>query len=484
MDLVEKLTFRDLTLFLRIFLGKNSTMKIINSAREGLLCLLFIVLQGVSAAVEETAPNILFIMADDLGIGDLSSHGADDMQTPYIDKLMASGCRFSNAYANCPVCSPTRAAFLTGRYPDMVGVPGVIRTHRVNNWGYLSADAATLPQVLKPAGYHTALIGKWHLGLVEPNTPIGRGFDYFKGFLGDMMDDYYKHRRHGVNYMREGRKVITPKGHATDLFSDWAADYIRQRGREDAPFFLFLSYNAPHTPIQPPRDWTDKVKEREEGIHEKRARLVALIEHMDAGIGRVLAALKESGAHEDTLVVFTSDNGGQANVGARNAPWRGEKQEMWEGGLRVPACVSWPGKIKPGSRFDGDSMTMDWLPTLAEVAGASAPEGIEGKSLWSALTGKGKGPAERFLVWVRREGGHKYGGQDYYAVRRGQWKLLQNTAFEPFKLFDLRSDPGEKHPVEKSGKERRELEFLLREHVRRAGFVPWQGRVPDVEMVK
>ena len=459
-------------------------MNAINAIRVRILLFLALIVLGACSRVEGGVPNILFIMADDLGIGDLSSHGANDMRTPHIDRLMASGCRFSNAYANCPVCSPTRAAFLTGRYPDMVGVPGVIRTHRVNNWGYLSAEATTLPQVLKPAGYHTALIGKWHLGLVEPNTPMGRGFDDFKGFLGDMMDDYYNHRRHGVNYMRKGRKMIAPEGHATDLFSDWAAAYIKERAGQESPFFLFLSYNAPHTPIQPPKQWVGKVKSREKGITEKRARLVALIEHMDAGIGRVIAALRESGEHDNTLVVFTSDNGGQANVAARNAPWRGEKQEMWEGGLRVPACVSWPGRIKPGSRFDGDSMTMDWLPTLAEVAGVASPEGIEGKSLWGALSGKGQDPGERLLIWVRREGGSRYGGQDYYAVRRGKWKLIQNTAFEPFKLFDLKSDPGEKNPIEKGGKERRELEFLLREHVRRAGFIPWQGRVPDPEMIK
>ncbi|MCP4849901.1 MAG: sulfatase-like hydrolase/transferase [Verrucomicrobiaceae bacterium] len=460
------------------------------TSREKLLLFLVISLMGASAEAHGApvtlakAPNILFIMADDLGVGDLSSHGANDMRTPHIDKLMASGCRFSNAYANCPVCSPSRAAFLTGRYPDMVGVPGVIRTHRVNNWGYLSAEAKTLPEVLKPAGYHTALIGKWHLGLVEPNTPIGRGFDYFKGFLGDMMDDYYNHRRHGVNYMREGRKVIDPEGHATDLFSQWAADYIKDRAGKDQPFFLFLSYNAPHTPIQPPKEWIDRVKAREKGINERRARLVALIEHMDEGIGRVLAALKESGESDETLVVFTSDNGGQANVGARNAPWRGEKQEMWEGGLRIPTCASWPGRIKPGTRFEGDSMSMDWLPTFAEIAGVASPEGIEGRSLWSALSGKDDGPDDRLLIWVRREGGTKYGGQDYYAVRRGKWKLMQNTAFEPFKLFDLESDPMEENPVGKAGKERRALEFQLREHVRRAGFIPWQGRVPDLEMVK
>lgn len=455
----------------------------INVMRGTFLLLLTAFALGTCPAADRL-PNILFIMADDLGIGDLSSHGATDMRTPNIDALMASGCRLNNAYANCPVCSPTRAAFLTGRYPDMVGVPGVIRTHRVNNWGYLSPQAVTLPQVLKKASYHTALIGKWHLGLVEPNTPIGRGFDHFHGFLGDMMDDYYKHRRHGVNYMRLGRKMIDPKGHATDLFSDWAVDYIKERSDQASPFFLFLAYNAPHTPIQPPEEWLEKVKAREEGINERRARLVALIEHMDGGIGRVLAALRASGQQDKTLVVFTSDNGGQVSVGARNAPWRGGKQEMWEGGLRVPTCVRWPGKIKPGSRFEGDSMTMDWLPTLAEVAGVHPPEGIEGQSLWSAINGRGSGPGRRALIWVRREGGSKYGGQDYYAVRRGSLKLLQNTSVEPFELYDLENDPEESAPLEKSVKERRELESLLREHVRRAGFIPWQGRVPDPQLVK
>ena len=436
----------------------------------------------LSQVLSKERPNIVFIMADDLGIGVLSSHGAKDMMTPNIDKLMESGCRFDNAYANCPVCSPTRAAFLTGRYPDMVGVPGVIRTHRVNNWGYLFESAKTLPQVLKSAGYHTALIGKWHLGLVEPNTPIGRGFDFFKGYLGDMMDDYYNHRRHGVNYMTEGRKRIEPKGHATDLFSDWAVKHIKETDAKEEPFFLFLSYNAPHTPIQPPEDWYEKVKKREKGIENARAKLVALIEHMDDGIGKVLKAVPDK---SNTIIVFTSDNGGQANVGARNDPWKGEKQQMWEGGLRVPTCLVWPGHVKAGSRYDGVSMTMDWLPTLAELAGASVPEGIEGLSLLDGIRGKNdKLIDSRSLIWVRREGGRMYRGQDYYAVRQGPWKLLQNKSTEPFQLYNLEVDPGETSPVADNIKVRRDLEQILREHVRNAGFVPWQGRVPDLEKVE
>ena len=440
--------------------------------------LFFIFLFQLSA---QEKPNIVFIMTDDLGIGDLSSHGAKDMRTPNIDSLMGKGCRFQNAYANCPVCSPTRAAFLTGRYPDMVGVPGVIRTHKVNNWGYLNPNAATLPNAMKSAGYFTALIGKWHLGLLEPNTPNGRGFDYFKGFLGDMMDDYYNYKRHGVNYMRENKKVINPSGHATDLFSDWSAEFIRERKKSKDPFFLFLSYNAPHTPIQPPKEWTAKVMKREKGITQQRAKLVALIEHMDEGIGRVLSAIEEK---DNTIVIFTSDNGGQANVGARNHPWRGEKQQMWEGGIRVPACIVWPGKIKGGSKYSGDSMSMDWMPTLMDIVGAKKNELLDGVSLWPGIQGKDdSNNQERTLLWVRREGGTRYEGQDYYAIRKGAWKLLQNRSTQDFQLFNLEKDPIESNPVKGSPKIRRELENYLREHIRNAGFIPWQGRIPDLEKV-
>ncbi len=167
-------------------------------------------------------PNILLVLVDDLGYGDLSSYRAPDLQTPNIDRLVVNGVKFNNFYANCPVCSPTRASILTGCFPDLVGVPGVIRTHANSNFGYLSPEATMLPEVLNRAGYHTSIIGKWHLGLESPNTPTERGFDHFHGFLGDMMDDYYTHLRHGNNYMRHGQTQIDPEGHATDLFSDWA----------------------------------------------------------------------------------------------------------------------------------------------------------------------------------------------------------------------------------------------------------------------
>ena len=207
------------------------------------------------AVAHAQQPNIVLILVDDLGYGDLGIYGASDMQTPALDSLASSGLRFTQFYANSPVCSPTRASLLTGRYPPMAGVPGVIRTHAANNWGALSEDVTLLPAMLRRRGYHTAMVGKWHLGLAAPDRPIDRGFDHFEGFLGDMMDDYYTHLRHGLNYMRYNEEVIEPEGHATDLFSDWAVRYIESRTVSTAPFFLYLAYNAPHTPIQPPDEW-------------------------------------------------------------------------------------------------------------------------------------------------------------------------------------------------------------------------------------
>jgi len=429
----------------------------------------------LSAGVKAQAgkPNIILILADDLGYGDLSSYGAKDLKTPHIDNLVAKGMRFDNFYANCPVCSPTRASLLTGRYPDLVGIPGVIRTHLRNNWGYLAPQAVLLPKLLKRAGYHTAIVGKWHLGLEPPNIPNVRGFDHFHGYLGDMMDDYYNHRRHGINYMRLNQKEIDPKGHATDLFSQWAIDYIKDRSRSKQPFFLYLAYNAPHTPIQPPKDWFEKVKKREKNISDKRARLVALIEHMDDGIGKVIASLKDNGLDNNTLIIFTSDNGGQLNVGANNGPLRAGKQDMYEGGIRVPMCAVWPSKIKAGSRGDRVALTMDLCPTICEAAAAAVDYEIDGRSILLTLLGKSQPAEDRFLFWVRREGGG-YGGRAYYAVRYGDFKLVQNSPFEPLQLYNLKDDPKEQNLLDRKHPMYNKLFTALRNHIIEAGAVPWE----------
>ena len=195
------------------------------------------------STVEGESPrNLVLILADDLGIGDVSAYRAGDLRTPNIDRLSEDGMLFTNTRANASVCSPTRAAILTGHYPDRVGVPGVVRTREDDSWGWLDPDTPTLADQLNAANYHTALIGKWHLGLESPTTPNERGFNLYHGFLGDMMDSYTDHLRWGNNYMRRNGEIIRPEGHATDLFSDWAIDYLTERStKKNQPFFLFLS---------------------------------------------------------------------------------------------------------------------------------------------------------------------------------------------------------------------------------------------------
>ncbi len=420
-------------------------------------------------------PNILLILTDDQGYHDVSYYGTKDLQTPNIDRIALGGMRFDQFYANCPVCSPTRAALLTGRYQDYVGVPGVIRTNEANSWGYLALTAQLLPTHLTQAAYHTAIIGKWHLGLTSPNTPVERGFDYFHGWLGDMMDDYWTHRRHGINYMRLNGREIDPEGHATDLFTDWAVNYIQDQADDDRPFFLYLAYNAPHFPVQPPEDWLANVFEREQGIDSTRAKLVAFIEHMDAGIGKVVQALKATGQYEHTIIIFSSDNGGHLPSKANNGPLRDGKQSMYEGGLKVPTAISWPEHIPPGSISEEVHLTMDLFPTLLELADIPIPSHIEGRSFLSELTGDVSEQEVRPIYFSRREGGLAYGGRSYYAVRMGHWKLLQHTPFSPYELYHLERDPLEEHNlVEEEPLMLDSLNKLLMRHIQLGGKVPWQ----------
>ncbi len=422
-------------------------------------------------------PNILLILVDDLGYRDLSSYGAPDLATPHIDRLVGRGMKFTRFYANCPVCSPTRAALLSGCFPDAVGVPGVIRAYSSNSWGYLSPRAVLLPAVLKQSGYRTAMVGKWHLGLGPPNLPNLRGFDHFHGFLGDMMNDYYTHLRSGFNFMRLNDQVIDPQGHATDLFSEWTCRWLREHGRE-GPFFFYLAYNAPHSPIQPPEDWLRRYRERHPQVPELRAKFAALVEHLDAGVGRVMETLQQTGLADNTLVIFTSDNGGSLRFGSDNTPLAGGKQDMLEGGLRVPMCAVWPGKIAAGSRSDRVAATMDLFPTACEAAGVEPDRRIDGRSILPTLLGQSPPEEDRDLFFVRLEGGKRYQGKPYYCVRRGDWKLLQNDASEPLRLYNLRDDPGEttdlaaKHPDVYA-----RLKAALEAHIARCAGVPYRG--PD-----
>ncbi|HVX16273.1 MAG TPA: sulfatase-like hydrolase/transferase [Pirellulales bacterium] len=441
-------------------------------------CAVIGVTSAGSARAPYKTPCVLVILADDLGRGDYSAFGTPDIRTPNIDRLFAEGRSCDNFFANSCVCSPTRAALLTGCYPDRVGVPGVIRDEPEDSWGYLAPGATLLPHVLRQAGYHTAIAGKWHLGYDPPNRPNDRGFDLFHGFLGDMMDDYRTHLRHGHNFMRRDAETISPEGHATDLFTDWACQYLDERAKADdeRPFFLYLAYNAPHGPIQPPREWLDRIRRREPELSPKRAGLVALIEHLDAGIGRVLDKLDETGLAEQTLVLFTSDNGGLLGDEAHNGPWRSGKTHMYEGGLRVPCAVRWPGQIAPGTHTDQLALSMDLFPTVLAAAEVSPPDGIDGVSFLPQLLGEPAARADREVYFVRREGGPAYGGKTIEALRRGDWKLVQNNPFGPPELYHLASDPQE--TTDLAAKERQkflELAAALRLHVQRGGQVPWQA---------
>jgi len=289
------------------------------------------------------------------------------------------------------------------------------------------------------------------------------------------MDDYFTPRRFRHNYLRLDRKTIDPPGHATELFTQWAIDYLNSRKDADGPWCLYLAYNAPHTPIQPPDEWLRRVRQRHPGLDLKRAKLVALIEHLDDGVGRVLAALRGNGQDRNTLILFTSDNGGQLSAGAHCGPLRGGKQDMFEGGIRVPMCAVWPGHIAPGSRSQAVALTMDFLPTLCEAAGVPIPDGLNGRSILPILLGQTPALPMRDLVWMRREGNMRYRGRDYYAYRHGDWKLLQNSPFEPYKLYNLRTDPRE--TTDLAGQQPKVLRELVRglmRHIQEAGRVPWQ----------
>lgn len=419
-------------------------------------------------------PNFLLIFTDDHGCGDVSAYQSSDVRTPNIDRIGAEGMVFTSMRANCTVCSPSRAALLTGCHADRVGVPGVIRTRAEDSWGFFKPGVPTLADELKKAGYHTAIIGKWHLGLESPNLPNERGFEFFHGFLGDMMDSFTTHLRHGHNYMRRNLEVIEPKGHATDIFSDWAADYLRDPARSQQPFFLYLAYNAPHFPIEPPAEWLEKVKARAPHLDEKRAMNVAFVEHLDHSIGRVLAALKESGQEENTVVVFTADNGGSLPHSQSNDPWRGGKQDHYDGGLRVPFLVRWPAHIRPGSRTDYAGQNFDLFPTFVELAGGKPSTELDAVSLVPALKG-GTITTPRDLYFVRREGGPQYGGKSYEAIIRGDWKLMQNDPFSPLELYNLKTDPGEKNNLAATNRKLvNELGTALRQHIQRGGATPWQ----------
>ncbi len=441
-----------------------------------ILLINLIFITGCFAQAEIKKPNILLIVSDDQGLYDVSYYGTKDIKTPNIDFIGKMGIRLDNFYANSPVCSPTRASIMTGLYPDLAGVPGVIRTHPSNSWGHLRTDVNILPAELKSLGYNSALIGKWHLGIDSPNLPNLRGFDFFHGWLGDMMDDYWNHLRHNINYMRLNERTIKVEGHATDLFTKWSVNYIESQQETDKPFFLYLAYNAPHFPVQPPKIFLDRVLEREKKIDSTRAKLVAFIEHMDKGIGDVINALEKTNQLNNTLIIFTSDNGGHNPSLANNGPYRDGKQSVYEGGLRVPTVISWKNRIKKNQIIKSNLMSVDLFPTILEIAGSKKKYNIDGLSFANELFSQNAPSFEdRLMYFVRREGGSRYGGKTINAIRRGKWKLLQNDPQGKYELYDLESDPYEESNLFDSVPNiYHQLNRLLMKQIQSAGKIPWQ----------
>jgi len=386
-------------------------------------------------------PNVLFILADDLGYGDLSCYGRPDYKTPVLDRLARQGLKFTSNYAAAPVCTPTRCGFITGRYPQRLAVgleePLTRRSPPVG----LPSGHPTIGTQMRAAGYSTALIGKWHLGWQPEFNPVRHGFDEFFGVLSGAVD-YFTHaaadRAETDNGapapdLWENETRVERSGYLTDLLTDRAIDYVSRK--HDKPFFLSLQYNAPHSPWEGPGDAGLDHADHGPGpmaAGGSPAAYAAIMQSLDSNIGRVLAALKRAGRERDTLVVFTSDNGGERY--SYNWPFSGEKFSLLEGGTRVPAIARWPGVTPANAVTDQAAITMDWTATFLAVAGAAQDPAfpLDGEPLLAALRGE-RAVHERALFWRTRASG---------AARIGQWKYLRDARGEH--LFDLAVDPGEK----------------------------------------
>jgi arylsulfatase A-like enzyme len=382
-------------------------------------------------------PNLVLILADDLGYGSLACYGNTEVRTPNLDRLAASGMRFTDFHSNGALCSPTRAALMTGRYQQRCvhvadeELSPVFREQRQQNpvqrwaWG-ISTGELTLPAVLKQAGYRTALIGKWHLGYDSTFHPMNYGFEEFRGFVGGNVDYHTHVAGYGTKQLDwwKDRKIENEQGYSTELLTRYATGFIARN--KDTPFFLYLAHGAPHAPLQ------GREPSRKKSPVETYKEMIGVL---DESVGAVIEKLRAHHLESNTLVIFCSDNGPAAPRGfAANTNLRGKKGTLYEGGHRVPFIASWPGAIPPGTTSDALLMTMDLLPTLASLAGARLPADrkMDGIDILPILKG-GPSAAQRDLHWQ---------SGDAWAVRRGSWKLT-GEGHKPISLVNLHQDIGE-----------------------------------------
>ncbi|MCX6866998.1 MAG: sulfatase-like hydrolase/transferase [Verrucomicrobia bacterium] len=428
----------------------------IKQQTTAVVCGMALALGGTGAAANAPAkkPNILYIVADDMGYADCGVHGCKDVPTPNLDALAAGGIRFTDGYVTGTVCSPSRAALMTARYHYRDGVYDWIPAGKPG----LNTDVPTVAGYLKKAGYRTAIVGKWHLGEQEQCHPLKRGFDEFYGFLGGGRSYFPdKPRAAGakMNHYSQivrGAAAVVEKEYTTHAFTREAVDFLARQKGSVQPFFLYLAFNAVHTPMEAPDDYLARFP----GIGDKNRRIYAgMLAAMDDGIGRVLKAVREAGIEDNTLICFISDNGGPITRNAPNAslntPLRGGKGETWEGGIRVPFFMQWKGRFQAGATFTQPVIQMDITATVLALAGvqADADWPIDGVNLLPFIEGNKSAP-HATLCWEYEQ---------QWAIREGQWKLTfampDQTAKTPvLGLYDLSNDISEAHDLSQAHPER------------------------------
>jgi arylsulfatase A-like enzyme len=410
---------------------------LLRSAATGMLALA--VRGGFTGQATSKPPNIIFILADDLGYADVSCYGRIDLKTPNIDHIAASGVRFLQSYANSAVCTATRTALITGRYQYRLRL-GLEEPLAGNPDVGLPPEHPTLPSMLKKAGYSTTLIGKWHLGALPKFGPLKSGYDHFYGFRGGAVD-YFSHSGGHGDDLWDDDVSIHQAGYLTELLGSRAVEVINSSAKTRQPFLISLHFNAPHWPWEGPGDQAESQRLAQPGsggIYDldggSQKTYQGMIEAMDRQVGRVLQALDANGLTDNTIVIFTSDNGGERF--ADTWPFTGKKTELLEGGLRIPAVISWPARIPRGRTIDQVSISMDWAPTLLAAAGAAPDPGYpsDGMNLLPMLI-ENAAPIERKLFW-------RYKANAQRAARIGDYKflkILENTF-----LFNVVEDPLER----------------------------------------
>jgi arylsulfatase A-like enzyme len=409
---------------------------------------------GCSASAADK-PNLIIIMTDDQGYHDVGFNGCEDIPTPHLDSLATNGIRFTDGYVSFPVCGPSRAGLLTGRYQDRFGYTTNSTMDPENPIAGLPLEEDTIAEVLDQVGYTSAIIGKWHMGSHPHFHPLERGFDHFFGFLTGghdyfpenlTLEDLSEVKTQWAWYrtkLIKDRERVVIDDYLTDELTDAATAFIDRQAPTGTPFFLYLAYNAPHTPMQA----TEKYLKRFPNIeNELRRTYAAMVSSVDDGVGRVLAALREHDLEENTLIVFLSDNGGANNNGSINTPLRGHKSDLFEGGIRVPFAMQWKGTLPAGLTYEEPVISLDILATIAGITDAPIAQSrpLDGKNLIPYLTGEKEGPPHEILFWRKWE-------QNAMAVRAGDRKLVANGNQDngAYALFDLDADVSEQRNLYK-----------------------------------